>query len=45
MPISGMYRVRELNYKENWLLQYKFYKEICSVKKGKKSSINCCMSK
>jgi len=45
MPISGMYRVRELSYQENWLLQYKTYEKICSVKKVEKSSINCSMSK
>jgi len=36
MPISAMYIVRELNYQENWLLQYKTYKKICSVKKKEK---------
>jgi hypothetical protein len=33
MPISGMYSVRELNHQENWLLQYKTYEKICSIKK------------
>jgi hypothetical protein len=28
-----MYSVWDLNYQENWLLQYKTYEKICSIKK------------